>query len=366
MKYSVIVPFHSNQNLLTMCISSLINALDFSESEIIIVDNNSAGSQVPPTLEREKRCRIITRSENMMYPAAVNLGASCAKGTYLVFCDADTYVSSNFLSPLIQALHEEGVGYACAKLLNMQTNNILEFGITCSHYNFPHPFSGRPQDFPLTSENHYPLAACAACSAIKRDLFMDMNGFDEELIHSYSDIDLCLRLAQRGYRTVCVADALAYHCGASTNGSGMSASLKEDTKGIFSSKHPHVPIQIYNYLEMACQYFLSQNALHNREYFVLDCSTIGNPNLYIDNVSEKLKLHIIAKHQRPYTQRDAASIDFLNFVPHVIRNYRVPILYFVDNYLSFQGNSLWKLCREGFNDIVLDRHANIELLSNIL
>ena len=87
----------------------------------------------------------------------------------------------------------------------LTTGNLLEFGITSSYYNFPHPYAGRPRDFALIQKNHNPLAACAACSAIKRSLFIDVGGFDEKLVHSYSDIDLCLRLRDRQYKTVCVA-----------------------------------------------------------------------------------------------------------------------------------------------------------------
>lgn len=365
MKYSVIIPFHSNENLLTMCITALSKALDFSESEIIVIDNNAVGSQIPPSVRKEFGCRIIERTENLMYPSAINLGAEYARGSYLIFCDADTCVTVDFLPPLIRALGNDNVGYACARLLNMRTNNILEFGITSSYYNFPHPFAGRSQDFPLAASDHFPLAACAACSAIKRKRFLDFDGFDEELVHSYSDIDLCLRLSDRGYRTACVADARVYHRGSSTIGSGMGESLKEDTKGIFSAKHPHIPIHISEYLESACQYFLSCNRLRDRHYFILDCSTIGNPSLYIDFVSDMLELKPTLKHRRPYAERDAGHIDLLDFIPHTIRNYKVPIFYFVDNFLSLQGNELWKLCRDDFEDIVLDRHANIELLRNI-
>lgn len=365
MKYSVIIPFHSNQNLLTLCIASLMRSIDLCESEIIIVDNNASGSQIPPALKDNAFCKIITVPENLMYPKAVNAGVSYATGTYLILCDADVCVTPRSIDPLIAALNEDGVGYACSKLLNMQTNNLLEFGITYSDYNFPHPFTGRPRDFPLISNNHYPLAACAACSAIKKDLFVSVNGFDERLIHSYSDIDLCLRLSANGYKTVCVADSIVYHCGASTVGSGMSVALKEDTKGVFRAKHPNIPILIYEYLDLACDFFISENGKVQTDYFVFDCSTIGNPTLYTDYVCKRLNIQVTSYHQRPYAKRDAMQIDYLNYIPHTIRDYRVPILYFVDSFLSFQGNALWKICREGFGDIVLDRHANLELLQNI-
>lgn len=364
-KYSVLVPFHSNLNLLTMCISALQEALDPCESEIIIIDNNANGSQIDPTWNLGKQCKIITRRENLMYPGAINLGAEYAQGDYLLFCDADTCVTKNFHRALTRELAADGVGYASAKLLNMGTGDLLEFGITSSYYNFPHPFSGRPKSFPLIAQNHYPLAACAACAAIKRELFTSIGGFDRELVHSYSDIDLCLRLLSRQYRTVCVSDAVAYHCGASTVGSGMGAGLKEDTKGIFMAKHPDIPTQIGQYIEAAYDFFLRQNELSVRDYFILDCSTIANAELYLNAVTEHLDLKEVGRYRQPVSPRDAAKIDCLNTIPYQIRNYRLPILYFVDHFLALRGNDLWKICRAGLKDLVVDRHANIELLCNI-
>lgn len=364
-KYSVIVPFHSNSNLLSMCISSLENALDPNESEIIVVDNNSCGSQIPADLNIQKRCRLISIKENLMYPRAINFGVENAKGEYLIFCDADTSVTKGFEIGLTKALNDDFVGYSSAKLLNMYTNCIQEFGIVSSYYNFPHPYAGRPADFALASKDHSPLAGCAACSATRRELFLRAGGFDEKLVHSYSDIDLCIRLKNMGYKTVCTSEAIAYHCGSSTTGSGMGPSLKEDTKGIFTAKHHDIPVSITDYIDGACELMLRENGHIDRNYFVLDCSTIANSDLYIDRIVDDLHIDETERVRFPYQQRDAVSVDYLNFIPFFIREYKVPILYFVDNFSSFKNNSLWKSCREGRNDIVADRNANIEFMANI-
>lgn len=364
-KYSVIVPFHSNINLLTLCIDSLLKTLDPLESEIIIVDNNANGSQIDSDWELGKQCKIVTRTCNLMYPKAINLGVEYAQGQFLIFCDADICVTDRFHEALTAELAFDGNGYASAKLLSITTGNLLEFGITSSYYNFPHPYAGRPRDFALIQNNHNPLAACAACSAIKRSLFIDIGGFDEQLVHSYSDIDLCLRLRDYQYKTVCAAGAVAYHCGASTHDSGMGASLKEDTKGIFMSKHEHIPVQIEKYIHMACEYFIKQYHLTKTDYFILDCTTIANSEIYLDTVIADIGICETGRYRYPAPIRDANEIDFLNFIPYQIRNYRIPLLYFVDSFLSARGNRLWKYCRQDFDDIVIDRQANIELLRNI-
>lgn len=364
-KYSVIVPFHSNSNLLSMCISSLEKDLDPYESEIIVVDNNSCGSQIPADLNIPKRCKVLSIKENLMYPRAINLGAENAKGEYLIFCDADTCVTKGFEIGLANALADESVGYSSAKLLNMYTNCIQEFGISSSYYNFPHPYTGRPADFELVSKDHSPLAGCAACSATRRELFLAVGGFDEKLVHSYSDIDLCIRLKNKGYKTMCVSNAIAYHCGSSTVGSGMGPNLKEDTKGIFTAKHPDIPVSIAGYIDRACELISRKDQQIDRNYYVLDCSTIANPDLYIDRIVDDLHIDETERVRFPYRQRDASCIDYLNFIPFFIREYKVPILYFVDNFSSFKNNSLWKECREYYHDIVADRNANIEFLANI-
>lgn len=363
--YSVIVPFHSNSNLLSMCISSLEKALDPAESEIIVVDNNSCGTQIPADLNIQKRCRVISIKENLMYPRAINLGAENANGEFLIFCDADTCVTQGFQIGLTAALNDESVGYSSAKLLNMYTNCIQEFGISSSYYNFPHPYAGRPADFELVSKDHSPLAGCAACSATRRKLFLETGGFDEKLVHSYSDIDLCIRFKNKGYTTMCVSNAIAYHCGSSTVGSGMGPSLKEDTKGIFTAKHPDIPVSITEYIDRACELISRKNQQIDRNYYVLDCSTIANSDLYIDRIVDDLHIDETERVRFPYRQRDAACIDYLNFIPFFIREYKVPILYFIDNFSSFKNNSLWKECREYYHDIVADRNANIEFLANI-
>ena len=103
-KYSIIIPFHSNLNLLTLCVDSLLKAIDLSESEILIADNNANGSQISPDWSLKKYCKIITRVSNLMYPKAINLGAEHARGEFLIFCDADICVTGRFHEALTQKL----------------------------------------------------------------------------------------------------------------------------------------------------------------------------------------------------------------------------------------------------------------------
>ena len=54
-------------------------------------------------------------------------------------------------------------------------------------------------------------AVTAACLMMRRDVFEEIGGFDEELAVAFNDVDLCLRIRERGYRVVYVPHALLYH-----------------------------------------------------------------------------------------------------------------------------------------------------------
>jgi GT2 family glycosyltransferase len=66
-------------------------------------------------------------------------------------------------------------------------------------------------------------AVTAACMMVRRAVFKEVGGFDENLAVAYNDVDLCLRLRQKGYLIVYTPYAVLYHYESLTRG-------YEDTK----------------------------------------------------------------------------------------------------------------------------------------
>ena len=54
-------------------------------------------------------------------------------------------------------------------------------------------------------------AVTAACLMARKSLFEEVGGFDEAFAIAYNDIDLCLRLRERGYLVVYTPYAVLYH-----------------------------------------------------------------------------------------------------------------------------------------------------------
>jgi hypothetical protein len=54
-------------------------------------------------------------------------------------------------------------------------------------------------------------AVTAACAVVKREVYLQLGGFDENLAVTFNDIDFCLRLREAGYWVVWTPHAELVH-----------------------------------------------------------------------------------------------------------------------------------------------------------
>ena len=101
-KVSVIVPVYNASQYISKTLDSIINQ-DFDSYEIIIIDDGSKDNSLGIINSILKNCTIahkIIHQENAGVSVARNVGIENSSGQYLVFIDADDYVSTNHLSSL--------------------------------------------------------------------------------------------------------------------------------------------------------------------------------------------------------------------------------------------------------------------------
>ena len=70
-------------------------------------------------------------------------------------------------------------------------------------------------------------AVTGACLAIRRELFLELSGFDEHFPVNYNDVDLCLRARAAGYRVIVDTSAVLRHDEARTRASGTTFTERE-------------------------------------------------------------------------------------------------------------------------------------------
>jgi glycosyltransferase involved in cell wall biosynthesis len=111
-KISVIIPTLNEERCLPDCIKSISNqTLPRNMYEIIVADSHSS-DQTPKIAKKYADHLLEVPREGA--GAARNAGAEIAKGEILLFLDADTMISKNFLEELLKNCDEEPiVGGTC-------------------------------------------------------------------------------------------------------------------------------------------------------------------------------------------------------------------------------------------------------------
>jgi len=143
-----------------------------------------------------------------------------------LFLNNDTEViSGRWLSEMVANAMRPEVGAVGARLLYpdgtlQHAGTVLGMGLVAAHLH-----SGISRDDPgyfsraILQQNL--SAVTAACLAIRREVFEEVGGLDEELRVAFNDVDLCLRIRQRGYLIVYAPLAELYHHESASRGSDL-------------------------------------------------------------------------------------------------------------------------------------------------
>ncbi|MBH0181835.1 MAG: glycosyltransferase, partial [Nitrospira sp.] len=201
---SIIMPVCNNVELTKQCLTALSNITRDIEYEVIIVDNHSTDGTPEFLASLGGDVRIIRNRENLGFTKACNQGAQAAKGTYLVFFSHDMVPQDGWLRALVGEVetHPE-VGVVGSKLSygdgTAQHAGVVFPRAQCAPY---HMYRRAASDLPAVNVRREFQAVAGACLLIRRGLFEEIGGFDEGFQNGYEDVDLCLKVCEKGYRVV--------------------------------------------------------------------------------------------------------------------------------------------------------------------
>ena len=142
--------------------------------------------------------------------AAWNAGAATARGDYLVCLDEATRPTPGWLAALRETLAAEPDAVAVGSLLLYPDDTIRQAGYVVGQDGRPRPlYPGLPARHPAVARPRSLQAVAGVGLLVRRAAFLDAGGFDLDL-GQWADVDLCLRLAERGTVHLCPASRL-YH-----------------------------------------------------------------------------------------------------------------------------------------------------------
>jgi len=220
---SVIVVNHNGKKYLEDCFSSLLE-MDYPREllEYILVDNGSTDESINYMESKFPFVRILSNSQNRGFAEANNQGAKAAKGEVLALLNNDMKVHPFWLKTLIDKFLQSSEDLACvsSKILNYDGDKIdfIGGGFTPFGTSFQVDF-GKPvkqMDADSQDEEKELLFACGGAMAIKREIYLESGGFDEDYFAFLEDVDLGWRLRIMGYKVVYEPKSIAFHKHGST------------------------------------------------------------------------------------------------------------------------------------------------------
>ena len=200
-RISFLICTHNCLELTQNCLVSLAASLKGGPVyEVIVVDDCSTDG-TPEFLDTlGDPYRILHNKERSNFALNNNRAAAIAEGEILCFLNNDTILKGAWWKPMLDALERFEDAGCVGNVQLLETGRYDHFGICFPSWLTPLHY-GQHLKKPPYLESGYSRwgAVTGACLMIQRERFFEVGGFNSEYINGCEDVDLCLRLHQKGY-----------------------------------------------------------------------------------------------------------------------------------------------------------------------
>jgi O-antigen biosynthesis protein len=238
MVLSVIIVNYNVKHLLEKCLYSVQAALKDFSGEIIVVDNASTDSSIKYLQPLFPSVKFIANAVNKGFGSGCNTGFQQSSGDFILFLNPDTIVPPDCFEKCLAFIQtKKEAGALGVKMLDGSGNYLKE-----SKRNFPYisasffKMTGLASLFPHSklfaayyaghlSENeiHEVDVLAGAFMLIKRNVFAEVKGFDEDFFMYGEDIDLSYRIQKAGYKNYYFPEtSITHYKGGSTKKRSMA------------------------------------------------------------------------------------------------------------------------------------------------
>lgn len=231
---SIIIPVYNNIEYTKNCLNSIFKNHPLVNFEIIIADNgsNDGTKEYLETLKKNidgiaevndsgkfNIINIIGNNENLGFAKACNQAAKIANGKYLLFLNNDTYVLKGAIDELFNTIEKAGDSCGIAgSLLLYPDKTVQHAGVVFdagsrprNNYNNSEIYECKNINFKNGIYLRMYNAVTAACMIIRKELFYSVGFFDETYINGFEDVDLCLKVRQKGLNIIFNPKSMLIH-----------------------------------------------------------------------------------------------------------------------------------------------------------
>lgn len=220
---AVIILNYNGARLLRQFLPGVIR---YSQSAQIVVADNASTDESRELLKKEfPEVRCIELERNYGYSGGYNRALQVADAEYCVLLNSDVEVTDGWLQPMVSLLdnHPE-IAAVQPKILSYNNREYFEYagagGGFLDALGYPfcrgRVFDHLEKDFGQYNDTREIFWASGACLMIRRKVYEELGGLNEDFFAHMEEIDLCWRIIRRGFRVYYCGSSTIYHIGAGT------------------------------------------------------------------------------------------------------------------------------------------------------
>ena len=214
MTFSLIVLAFNSGRYLDRCLI----ALSAFDAEIICADNGSTdGTDFAALQSQYPNVQFRLHGQNLGFAGGNNRAAETARGDWLGFINPDAFAEAGWLDAMRAAIaaDPEAAILTSLQLDAADPSKMDGAGDAMTFFGFPYRM-GFGQPLPAALPPATVFSPCGAAFAIRRDLWRQLDGFDERFFTYCEDADLGFRAQLLGHRCRFVPQARVAHVGSAS------------------------------------------------------------------------------------------------------------------------------------------------------
>lgn len=215
-KVTVIIPNWNGMDHIVECLKALLKA-DYSNFNVIVVDNNSEDNSPEAIAEAFPQVEIIRNTENLGFAEGCNIGMRRALeggSAYVWLLNNDAFVEKDTLQSLVRIAEQENrIGMVGSKVCYYDApDTIWGVGMKISWIRGEtYPIGWRQQDVGQF-RNWRDVEGLAGCSLlVSRRVCEEVGLMDKDYFLYAEEIEWCVRARQKGFRCIVVPESVVLH-----------------------------------------------------------------------------------------------------------------------------------------------------------
>ncbi|XGV98058.1 MAG: glycosyltransferase [Leptolyngbya sp. BL-A-14] len=220
-RVSIIIPTKDLSQTLHRCLESIFKQTTYPDYEVIVIDNGSVEEETFDVIHRwsksqPHRFKCYPLDIPFNYSKLNNYAVTKAQGKFLLFLNNDTEViTPDWITAMVEQAQRPTIGAVGVQLL-YSDNTIQHAGVIAglggvAGHSHQHFLADEPGYFNQIQTVSNCSAVTAACLMCRRDVFLAVGGFEEQLAIAFNDVDLCFKMLDKGYRNIYLPHVKLYH-----------------------------------------------------------------------------------------------------------------------------------------------------------